>query len=75
MQSPNKLSNSIFNPESNYVIPPVVHASEWPATEGAQELADNTYYRVTTWDHQGRYDDEHSSRRRVYSVRESYNRR
>ena len=62
-------SNAIFNP-GPYVIPPLVHESPWPATFAARPEYDDTYFRISIWDHQGRANSEHDYHRRVYSVQE-----
>ena len=62
---------AIFNPDFNSPIP-VVHESDWPASYAAQPIYDDTYYRVTVWDHQGRWDSEHDYQRRVFSVQQGF---
>ena len=62
---------AIFNPHLNSP-PPLTHESSWPATFAAHPVYDDTYYRITVWDHQGRFDGEHDYRRQVYSVQEGF---
>ena len=38
----------------------------------AQPVYDDTYYRVTIWDHQGRLDQEHDYQRQVFSVQQAF---
>jgi hypothetical protein len=64
-------THTIFNPDFNSPLP-VIHESDWPAAYAAQPVYDDTYYRITIWDHQGRLDQEHDYQRRVLSVQQAF---
>jgi hypothetical protein len=65
-------AHSIFNPQFNTGLSPIAHGSDWPATFASRPIYDDTGYRITVWDYQGRVDHEHDYQRRVYSVQQGF---